>query len=74
VMIPMVMKRNDLEVTLVVHDFGCFEDSRQRPKQQVLNEGFRLVSDGAFVARPSSPPIDLCIDEIKRGAANRFMN
>jgi len=73
-MIPMIMRREDSEVTLVVHDFGYFEDSRQRSKQQVLNEGFRLVSaavGGAFVACPPSSSIDLCcIDEIKRGASN----
>jgi len=68
-MIPMIMRREDSEVTLVVHDFGYFEDSRQRPKQQVLNEGFRLefaAVGGAFVACPSSSPIDFCcIDEVR---------
>jgi hypothetical protein len=65
---------DSLEVTLLVHEFSSSEESRRKPKQQVLREGFRLVATtvaGSFVTCPAGGPIIFGIAEEKNGAANR---
>jgi hypothetical protein len=66
-----------LEAILLVHEFSCSDESRQRPKQQVLREGFHLATalGGSFVTRSSGQPIDFGrIEGDKRGAINLSMS